>query len=437
MTSPILLLPHQLYDCAIQDRKIILWEHPHYFCEYKYNKKRLILHRASMQKFYDKLKNMGIEVDYITYRDDPPSPPYVIYDIIDKLDNIEAEEIWDSPNFLFNRDILKKYNEKYSGFRFSTFYKWAKKHLKFLEDVESQDKFNRKGPSKELKTPPMFKTEPDPDYVKSAIEYLSADFADNYGEFSDFNYPITREDALIELDYFFKTKLNKFGPYQDAISTKSDTMFHSCLSAVINIGLLHPSEILEKLRNLKDYYLPSYEGYFRQLLWREYQRLCYYHYNLPVIEGDYEPIPDSWYSGETGITPVDDAIKDAFRTGYLHHIRRLMIIGSFMFMTNKDPVAGHKWFMEFSCDSYHWVMYQNVFEMVFAVGRDTMTRSYMSSGSYVLKMSDYKKEDWVDHWTLLFRRKVFNLSPKQRWPYVARNEWKKEIENYSKGKYNY
>ena len=94
-----------------------------------------------------------------------------------------------------------------------------------------------------------------------------------------------------------------------------------------------------------------------------------------------------WYSGNTGIIPVDDSIREEFDTGYLHHIKRLMVIGNYMNLCNIKPSEGFRWFMEFSCDSYEWVMYQNVYDMVFfSTGGKTMRRPYISSSNYILNM---------------------------------------------------
>ena len=112
----------------------------------------------------------------------------------------------------------------------------------------------------------------------------------------------------------------------------------------------------------------------------------------------------AWYTGKLGVPPVDDAIKAAFDTGYLHHIQRLMIVGNYMNLSQIDSRQGFKWFMEFSLDSYEWVMYQNVYDMVFFnSGGLTMRRPYVSSSNYVLKMSNYKKDEWSDEWDELYR----------------------------------
>jgi hypothetical protein len=110
-----------------------------------------------------------------------------------------------------------------------------------------------------------------------------------------------------------------------------------------------------------------------------------------------------WYNGTTGILPIDVCIKNGFNNGYLHHIERLMVIGNFMVLSNINPKAGHRWFMEFSCDSYEWVMAQNVYDMVFFVsGGKTMRRPYISSSNYILKMSNYKKDEWCNKWDEMY-----------------------------------
>ena len=115
--------------------------------------------------------------------------------------------------------------------------------------------------------------------------------------------------------------------------------------------------------------------------------------------GNNSKITKKWYVGKTGIIPVDTCIKNAFETGYLHHIERLMVMGNYMNLSGIKPQDGFKWFMEFSCDSYEWVMHQNVYDMVFFVsGGATMRRPYISSSNYILKMSNYKKGEWSAIW---------------------------------------
>ena len=150
------------------------------------------------------------------------------------------------------------------------------------------------------------------------------------------------------------------------------------------------------------------------MFWREYQRYCYIYYPWSVKQnyfGNSKRLGKKWYEGKLGIEPVDICIKRGFDTAYLNHIERLMIIGNFMNLSGISPREGFRWFMEFSFDSYEWVMTQNVLDMVFFVtGGDTMRRPYVSSSNYILKMSNYsiseikdKNNKWTDKWDNLYR----------------------------------
>ena len=133
--------------------------------------------------------------------------------------------------------------------------------------------------------------------------------------------------------------------------------------------------------------------------------------------GNSKKLDKSWYDGTTGIKPIDVCIKNAFDTGYLHHIERLMVVGNFMNISKIKPSEGYKWFMEFACDSYEWVMNQNVLDMVFFVtGGDTMRRPYVSSSNYILKMSNYKKDDWCEEWNKRYRN-FLKTNKKKLWKF--------------------
>ncbi len=172
------------------------------------------------------------------------------------------------------------------------------------------------------------------------------------------------------------------------------------------------------MKNKSKIPLNSLEGYIRQLFWREYQRYCYIYVNFKGnYFGNKKKLTRNWYTASTGIEPVDDCVKNAFDTGYLHHIERLMIIGNYMNLSEISPKEGYKWFMEFSCDSYDWVMSQNVLDMVFFVtGGVTMRRPYVSSSNYIIKMSNYKKGEWSDIWDELYR-KFMKRNKKKLWKF--------------------
>ena len=201
-----------------------------------------------------------------------------------------------------------------------------------------------------------------------------------------------------------KHRLQYFGTYQDTVLEEESMLYHSGLSSSINIGLLHPSYILTRIQSYKGKVGENnYEGYIRQLIWREYQRYCYLFLKDDLLKKNNfklnNGIDKSWYTGNTGVYPVDVTIEKAFSTAYLHHIERLMIIGNFMLLSQIKKEDGFKWFMEFAIDSYEWLMYQNVYDMVFfSTGGKTTHKAYISSSNYVFKMTNYKKGDWTSIW---------------------------------------
>ena len=412
------ILPHQLFDIKTLSKyidkttKLLLWEHPHYFTAYNYNKKKLILHRASMKYYKDYLASNGYKVQYKNFNSKFTTKSYSIFDPIDKIDLPFKYDMIESPNFLLTKEDYGIYRKKTEKYLFNAFYMWGKKIVDIIPNVKSKDKDNRKQMPNDLVIPDLPSNDEDKKYIKSAITYIKKHFPNNYGNVDNFVFPITHKTAHKWHLNFLKSKFEKFGDYQDFIRKDNEYLFHSVLSSSINIGLINPLDIIDKLRDYKNNIpINCYEGYIRQLFWREYQRYCYIYYDFKGKKyfNNNKKLNKDWYSGNLGILPVDRAIQHGFNTGYLHHISRLMIMGNFMNISGILPQEGFKWFMEFSCDSYEWVMCQNVYDMVFFVsGGATMRRPYISSSNYILKMSNYKKGDWCDKWDELYHSFIKN-----------------------------
>jgi len=414
MYTVLYILPHQLYDKSVVSKvsftKIVLWEHPDFFTKYKFNKKKLILHRASMKKYAESLKGKW-RVDYIEYKEHHTVVDNaVMFDPINRMDGFSDVVKIESPNFLLSTTFMNQlYQTKKTktSIRFTTyFYKRAKTELGILEKTESTDQLNRKnlkGVSYDEFDNPKNSSE-DEQFIEEAIQYVENEFPDNYGTCEGFRFPIDHSSAKKWLEHFLKYKFECFGSYQDAVLENTYMLYHSGLSSSINIGLLQPSYIIEKIQKRNDKVpMNSYEGFFRQLIWREYQRYCYLFLHDSLLKENRfrvtTPLPLTWYSGETGVYPVDITIRKAFSSAYLHHIERLMIIGNFMLLSRIRKTDGFKWFMEFAIDSYEWVMFQNVYDMVwFSTGGSTTHKAYISSSNYIRKMSDFKNGSWVNTW---------------------------------------
>jgi len=438
-----LILPNQLFDISYlkkinitpKDYKIILYEHPHYFTSLNFNKKKLLLHFSSMLNYKVYLKHHKYEVKYIKYNKKLTINNYEMFNSADNLNDIKGIKEYENPNYLLTNQLREKYMRKTDKYIFNNFYMWSKKELKILENVKSQDKDNRNRMPKDTIIPKLESlSRLDLDLIKLNINRINKEFNSNYGNTNNFVYPITHKTAKKFLTSFIKNKFDKFGDYQDFIKKDESFLFHSILSSSINIGLLNPIDIINEIQKYKNKIpLNSYEGFIRQLFWREYQLYCYktidYKKELktPYLESK-ERINKSWYTGNRGIEIIDDTIKKAFDTGYLHHIERLMVMGNYMSLIGLKPEDGYKWFMEFSIDSYDWVMNQNVYDMVFFVTTKTMRKPYVSSSNYLIKMSDYKKGDWSEEWDKLyeeFQKRNLDKLWKYRYSFPGLKKYKK------------
>jgi deoxyribodipyrimidine photolyase-related protein len=369
---------------------------------------------ASLTSIHQNIKNKPL--DYLVFFDPVDNQLYDEINTIIKKSEDTTNKIIYLDNLLFidtNKDLEEfhtKHNKKKS-FYHASFYAWQKKKLDILANTKSYDDQNRNKMPLSTKVPPLPSTGNSKSkqslILAQSIKYVNTYFPKNYGNCSrpeDIKFPITRDDTLPWLSEFCKSRLSAFGKFQDAIDSKGrNFLFHSCISPMLNIGLITPDDVINIVG---DYYksnsskvgIANYEGFMRQVIgWREYQRYCYlYGYN-EMIKGNYfgnkKKLDKRWYTGDLGVLPVDDAVKMAWNDGYLHHILRLMVVANYMNLRGIHPDEAYKWFMEFSLDSYDWVMIQNVYGMgMWSDGGLSMRKPYISGDGYIMKMSTYKKE---------------------------------------------
>lgn len=344
--------------------------------------------------------------------------------ILEKRLNKVADEfgvelvIETSPAFISDRELLDKHTGPVRKRPFmANFYKDQRKYLDILMEGDSPaggrwsfDEDNRKRVPKDMKLPDEPSIQANA-YVSEALEYIESHFGGNLGSIESFNWPVTRSAAKSWLETFLKDRFRDFGPYEDALHLEHRTLFHSVLSPMINVGLLTPREVVdEALKFSRENEIPmnSLEGFIRQIIgWREFMYGIYKHRGVEIRNGNYwkheRSIPQAFYTGETGIPPVDDAIRHAIDHAWGHHIERLMVIGNFMLLCRFDPNAIYHWFMEFYIDAYDWVMVPNVYGMSqFADGGTFTTKPYISGSNYIRKMSHYKAGDWCHIWDGLY-----------------------------------
>jgi deoxyribodipyrimidine photolyase-related protein len=284
----------------------------------------------------------------------------------------------------------------------------------------SFDEENRKKLPSTIKIPEISKVKDTKD-TSILKKFINSNFKDHPGNTDKFWFPTTRKDANKWLDEFFRERIKLFGDYEDAVTDKSNTVFHSALSPLINLGLITPEEIITKLKKVENKIpMNSLEGYVRQIIgWREFMRGIYQNYDQRLEKTNFfnhnRKMKKSWYEGTTGLDPLDHAINNAKDYGWSHHIERLMILANIMNLCEINPKQVYKWFMEMFVDSSDWVMAPNVYGMgLFSDGGIFATKPYICGSSYFLKMMHFKKGPWCDvmdglYWKFIDGHKKFFL----------------------------
>ena len=439
-----LVYPHQLFDphpALAGAVEVVLVEDPLFFLQYRFHRQKLILHRASLQAYAAKLRSRGHTVRYLDSAQVPTTQAvsehlakgkFTTVRVVDpcddwldrrlsaslKIQGIALERL-DDPHFLTPPAEIDRFVGGKSRLFFTEFYIAQRKRLNILIDNGkpiggqwSFDPENRRKLPKGIVVPETRRTAEN-DFVREARDYVRRNFPDAIGSDEPFGWPIDHAAAAQWLDRFIAERLDRFGDYEDAISSRHDVLFHSALTPMLNIGLLSPQQVLDAaLKHANEVPLNSLEGFIRQVCgWREFVRLVYLRFGRKQRTANHwnhtRSIPNSFYDGTTGIVPVDHVIRQVLRTGYCHHIERLMILGNFLMLCEVHPVAVCRWFMELFVDAYDWVMVPNVHGMSqHADGGLMTTKPYISGSSYVLKMSDFKKGPWCEIWDALYWRFV-------------------------------
>ncbi len=437
-----LLFPHQLYSELPAAGHVHMVEDELYFRQYNFHQQKLLLHRASMQAYADTLREAGKTVTYWESEQVPSLQPVfeqLQQDNVQSLTYYETSDDWleqrlqeygkrfgitlvqlDNPNFLNSAGTIQEELQQDKNYFMTSFYIRQRKQRGILLEDDgkplggkwSYDTDNRKKIPKGLSIPqiPLTKTTP---YHTEAQDYIATHFPNNYGSAKDIFYPVTHEAAAQWLDTFLEQRMATFGDYEDAMVADWHFLFHSVLTPMLNIGLLSPQQIINcTLEAHREFNFPlnSLEGFLRQIIgWREYMRGIYLLEGRKQRTSNYwgfsRTLPESFWNGTTGIDPIDQTIRKLLRTGYNHHIERLMVLGNFMLLCEIHPDAVYEWFMSLYIDAYDWVMVPNVYGMSqYADGGLITTKPYVSGSNYIRKMSDYPTGVWCEVWDALFWR---------------------------------
>lgn len=267
-------------------------------------------------------------------------------------------------------------------------------------DAENRGSFGKEGPGP-IPGPTRFT----PDAVtQEVIALVNQRFKDHPGKVSasteGFGWPVTREEALSCLKRFVQERLPFFGQYQDAMWTNEPWLYHAHLSSSLNLKLLSAREVVDAA--VLAYRegaapLPAVEGFVRQVLgWREYVRGIYWT-QMPAYAsrnalGAQAPLPGFFWTGQTEMHCLSQAIGQTLQTGYAHHIQRLMVTGLYCLLLGVRPQEVHAWYLSVYVDAVEWVELPNTLGMSqYADGGVMASKPYAASGKYIARMSNYCK----------------------------------------------
>ena len=261
-------------------------------------------------------------------------------------------------------------------------------------DSENRQSFGKQGPAGRYVTPEA----PIDPITQDVFRLIASRFQDHPGSLEDFNWPVTRPDALRWLKAFIEEGLPDFGPYEDAMWSGEPFLYHSRLSVALNLKLLSAREVVDAA--ITAYHsghapLQSVEGFVRQILgWREYVRGIYWTRMPDLLDANaYEAeaaLPAFFWTGETNMACLHEVIRQTLRYGYAHHIQRLMVLGSYALMFGVNPKAVHEWFLAVYVDAVEWVELPNTIGMSQAADGGFMTsKPYIATGKYIQRMSNY------------------------------------------------
>ncbi len=391
---------------------------------------------SAMRNFSEELKNEGHNVEYWTLDDEDNTQNlsenlnYLIKKhSIDKFECLLPDEYrldqqlkefcskldisseaFDTEHFYTKPDELAQFFEEKKQLVMEYFYRHMRKkhHILMANDKDPEggkwnfDKSNRNKWKGEPTIPEVLDFKKD---VSELVTLIKKEKINFIGEIDDANFPwpTSRKESLKLLQHFCDNLLIYFGDYQDAMDPNEKYLFHSRLSFSLNTKMLSPKEVIDKViesgqQNRDEIDISQVEGFVRQILgWREYMRGMYWK-EMPEYESKNElncinPLPDFYWTGDTKMNCLNKAISQSLENAYAHHIQRLMITGNYALLTQSNPDEVDAWYLGIYIDALQWVEITNTRGMSqWADGGIIATKPYVSSGSYINKMSNYCKD---------------------------------------------
>jgi deoxyribodipyrimidine photolyase-related protein len=261
-------------------------------------------------------------------------------------------------------------------------------------DADNRASFGRTGPQD---LPPLTRFAPDA-ITQEVLALVRSRFASHPGHLNSFGWPVNRAQALAALQAFIAQRLPLFGRYEDAMWSGEAWLYHSHLSCALNLKLLNPREVIaaaEAAWRAGQAPLAAVEGFIRQILgWREFVRGIYWtqmpgYLDLNALDAQ-AALPAWYWTGETDMACLKDAIAQTLEHGYAHHIQRLMVTGLYALLLGVRPQAVHAWYLSVYVDAVEWVELPNTLGMSqFGDGGLMASKPYAATGKYIQRMSNH------------------------------------------------
>ncbi|MDX1548633.1 MAG: cryptochrome/photolyase family protein [Rhodothermales bacterium] len=395
------------------------------------HRQRVALFFAAMRHFRDALRDRGFTVKYqrVGAKDAAESLPEYLrrmidhyrpervvltepgrHDLREALRETAAEagadlDLREDDHFLASHADFDAWAEGRSTLTMEYFYRAMRRRYGVLmrgDDPEG-DRWNLDQENREafreapgaIKEPIHFR----PDAVtQGALDDVEDRFPDLYGTLDGFDWPVTPGEARRAVRDFVEHRLPHFGTYQDAMWAGRPYLYHSRISAALNLKLIDPRYVIEKVEEAyREGHVPlnAAEGFIRQILgWREFIRGVYWRempgYHERNALDARRALPDLFWTGATEMACLRDVVTQLLETAYAHHIQRLMVTGLFALLYGVRPQAVHDWYMALFIDSVEWVTLPNVLGMSqYGDGGIVGTKPYTASGRYIQRQSNY------------------------------------------------
>jgi deoxyribodipyrimidine photolyase-related protein len=395
-----------------------------------HHKQKIVLVLSAMRHFAEELRQNGVAVDYVAL-DAPENTGSLTTEIQRAVARIAPDrlvvtepgewrvqemvegwaaatglpvEVRADDRFFASRARFADWARGRRVWRMEHFYREMRRvHALLMEDGQPAggawnfDAENRKKLPASAIPPERLRFVPD-EMTRAVMALVGRRFGANFGEVEAFGWPVTRADALRALTDFIEAGLPRFGDYQDAMKAGAPFLFHSLLSPALNIGLLSPDECCkaaEAAWRSGAAPLNAVEGFVRQILgWREYVRGVYWTLMPEYAERNAlqatRRLPAFYWTGDTPMRCLAEAVGSTARYAYSHHIQRLMVTGNFALLAGIAPREIERWYLAVYADAFEWVEMPNTLGMaVFADGGQMASKPYAASGAYIDRMSDF------------------------------------------------